>query len=91
MLLADCVHPSTVESFYLVTIGGLQWGEGPDVTGLELVRGVRGKTTKNDVVLKAKLQDLQCLVGPEAIANKYPWLAVSPVLGLGIKHTHEPL
>jgi hypothetical protein len=57
MLLANILYATSVQTFYLVTIGCLQRGEGPDVTGLELVGGVRGKTTKDNVVRKAKLQD----------------------------------
>jgi hypothetical protein len=69
MLLANCINTSLVQSFYLVTVGCLQRGKEPDVTGLELVGGVRGKTTKDNVVLKAKLQDFQGLMCPKAIAD----------------------
>jgi hypothetical protein len=55
------------------------------------MRGVKGKTTQDNVIFKAKFKDLKCFVGPEAIAYQYPWLAVSPVLSLGIKHTRQPL
>lgn len=72
MLLADCIYTSSVQSFHLVTIGYLQGSKGSDVTGLELVGGVRGKTTQNNVVFKAKFQDLQCLVCPKAIADQHP-------------------
>jgi hypothetical protein len=87
MLLANCIDTSSVQSFYLVTIGCLKRGKGSDVTGLELVGGVRGKTTKNNVVLKAKLQDLQCLVCPEAITDQHPWFSISQSFGLRIKNT----
>ena len=50
-------------------IGCLQGGEDSDVTGLELVRGVRGETTQDYVVLEPKLQYFEGLVHPEAIAN----------------------
>ena len=45
MLLADYVYTSSIQSFNLVAIGYLQGGKRSNVTGLELVRGVRGKTT----------------------------------------------
>jgi hypothetical protein len=77
MLLANCIDTSSVQSFHLVTIGCLQRGEGPDVTGLELVGGVRGKTTKDDVVFKAKLQDFQSLVSPKAIADQHSLFSIS--------------
>jgi hypothetical protein len=30
-------------------------------------------------------------VGPEAVANQHPWLSVSSLPGLRIKHAREPL
>ncbi len=72
MLLADCICASSIQPFNLVAIGCLQWGKDSDVTGLELVGGVGGETTQNDIVFKAILQDLERLVCPEAVANKYP-------------------
>jgi hypothetical protein len=67
MLLANCIDTPSVQSFYLVIIGCLQRGKGSDVTGLELIGGIRGKTTKNNIVFMAKFQDLQCLVCPKAV------------------------
>ena len=90
MLLADYVYTSLIQSFNLVAIGCLQGGKRSNVTGLELVRGVRGKTTQENVVLKAKLQDLECLVCPEAVAYQNPWFTVSYSFSLGIKNTREP-
>ena len=49
-----------------------------------------GQSTEDDVVCKAKLQDLQCFVAPEAIRYKYTWFAISDAFGLGIEHTREP-
>jgi len=69
MLLADCICTSSIQSFNLVAIGYLQGGKDSDVTGLELVGGVRGETTQDDVVFKVILQDLERLVGPEAVVN----------------------
>jgi hypothetical protein len=79
--------PPLVKAFYLVTVGYLQRGEGSDVTGLELVGGVRGKTTKDNVVRKAKLQDFQGLVCPKAIADQHPWFSISQCFGLRVKNT----
>jgi hypothetical protein len=38
--------------------------------------GVGRETAQDNVVLKAKLQDLQRLMRPEAVANQYAWFAV---------------
>jgi hypothetical protein len=57
ILFANCINTPLIQSFHPVTVGCLQRGEGPDVTRLELVGGVRGKKTKDNVLLKAKLQD----------------------------------
>ena len=91
MLLADYVYTSSIQSFNLVAIGYLQGGKRSNVTGLELVRGVRGKTTQENVVLKAKLQDFEGLVRPKAVTNQHSWFLVSLSFGLGIKHTLDPL
>ena len=85
MLLANCIDTSSVQSFRLVTIGCLQRSEGPDVTGLELVGSVRGKMTKDNVVLKAKLQDFQGLVSPKAIADQHSRFSISQCFGLRFK------
>jgi hypothetical protein len=45
MLLADSVYPTPLESFYLFTIGRLEWSEYGDIARLELVGCVRGETT----------------------------------------------
>ena len=50
-----------------------------------------GQSTEDDVVCKAKLQDLQRFVAPEAIRYKYTWFAVSDAFGLGIEYTRKPL
>jgi hypothetical protein len=48
MLLADGSYTSSLQLFNLVAIGCLQWAKYCYVTGLELMRGVRGDTAWND-------------------------------------------
>jgi len=55
MLLADCIHTSSLESINLVAIGCLQWGKYCNITRLELVRGMRGKMTEDNIVIETKL------------------------------------
>jgi hypothetical protein len=86
MLLANILYSTSVQAFYLVTIGCLQRGKGSDIAGLELVRCVRGKTTQNDVVLKAKFQNLYRLVCPKAVADQHPRFSISQSFGLRIKN-----
>ncbi|KAH8725318.1 hypothetical protein GQ44DRAFT_227042 [Phaeosphaeriaceae sp. PMI808] len=68
MLFTHCVYASSVQSFNLIAIGRLQRRKGSDVTWLKLVGGVRRETTQDDVISKAKLQDLERLVSPKTVA-----------------------
>jgi hypothetical protein len=55
MLLADCIHTSSLESINLVAIGCFQRGKYCNITRLELVRGMRGETTEDNIVFETKL------------------------------------
>jgi hypothetical protein len=55
MLLADCIGTFSKQPISLVAVGCLQGGKHTDVTGLELVGGVRREATQDDVVFEAKL------------------------------------
>ena len=90
MLLADYICTSSIQSFNLVAIGCFQGGKDSDVTGLELVGGVKGETIQDDIFFETNLQDFEGLVRPEAVTNQYSWFLVSLSFGLGIKHTLEP-
>jgi hypothetical protein len=65
MLLADCICTSSIQSFNLFAICGLQRAKDPNVTGLELIGGVRGYAAKDNMVFKR-------LVCPEAVTNENP-------------------
>jgi len=45
MLLADCIRTSSKQPINLIAVEGLQGGKHSDVTGLQLVGGVRGEAT----------------------------------------------
>ena len=47
MLFADCICTFLIQSFNLVTIGCLQECKDFNITGLELVRGVREEITQD--------------------------------------------
>ena len=68
-MLADCIYTSSKQPISLVAISFLQGGKHSDVTGLELVGGVRGKATQDYVVFETKLQGFKGLVRPEAVTN----------------------
>jgi len=55
MLLADRVRTSLEQSFSLVTVFLLQAGKHADITGLQLVGGVRGEATQDNAVLETEL------------------------------------
>lgn len=52
MLLADYIYTSLIQSFNLVAIGCLQGREDSNVTGLELVGGMRGETTQDYIIFE---------------------------------------
>jgi hypothetical protein len=55
MLLANRVRTSFKQSFSLVAVFVLYAGKYADITGLQLMGGVRGEATWNDIVLETKL------------------------------------
>ena len=55
MLLADCIRTSAKQPVSLVAVGYLQGCKHSNVTGLQLVGGVRGEATQDDVVFETKL------------------------------------
>ena len=91
MLLSDSVHTSSFQSLGIITVRCFQWSKHCNVARLELVRCVGWKATQGDLVSEAVLQNLELLVGAEAIANKYPRLTIGSLSGLRIKYTCEPL
>jgi hypothetical protein len=91
MLLADCICTSSKQPISLVTVGCLQGYKHSDVAGLELVGGVRGEATQDNIVFETKLQGFEGLMRPETITNQHPWFLVSLSSSLGIKHALEPL
>jgi hypothetical protein len=90
MLLTNCICASPIQLFNLFTIRSFQWAKGSDVTGLELMGGVRRNTAEYDIILKTILQDFERLVRSEAVINENPWLLIRPYFGLGIEHTFDP-
>lgn len=91
VLLADRVNPSSLYLLYLFAIGRLQGREDSNITGLELMRCVRGHAAQSDVVLEAKLQDLESLMRSKAIPHEYSRFLVSSLFSLRVKHKLEPL
>ena len=91
VLLANCVSASPVQLLDLLTIRSFQWAERADVTRLQLVRSMRRYATQGDVVLKAKLENLERFVRPKTIADKQAGFAACPQLGLGLKHEPQPI
>jgi hypothetical protein len=72
-------------------IGYLQWAEHSDITGLELVGGVRKDAAYDDNVFKTILQDFERLIRPEAVVNQNSWFLMRLYSRLGIKHIYEQL
>jgi len=72
MLLADCSNASSFQTFDLVSIGALQWAKQCDVTGLELVGGVRRDAAQDDIVFETKLQDFEGFMRTEARRKLVP-------------------
>jgi hypothetical protein len=91
MLLTNYISTSSKQPISLVVVGCLQGGKHFNVTGLELVGGVRGEATQDDIVFKTKLQGFEGLVHPKTVTNQHLWFLVSLSSGLGIKHALKPL
>lgn len=91
MLLLDGVGASVVQFLHLLTIGGLERTKNTDVVGLEFMRGMRGQATENNVVLEAKLQYFQGLVGGETVIDEDARFAIGSGMGLRIEDFLEPI
>jgi hypothetical protein len=55
MLLADYIYTSLEQPLSLVAVGCLQGCKYSDVAGLELVEGVGGEATQDNIVFETKL------------------------------------
>jgi hypothetical protein len=55
MFFANCIQPSSIESFDLVAVCHLQRRKDCHVAGLEFMGDMRGQATKENTVPKAKL------------------------------------
>ena len=84
MLLADCSHAASLESFDLVAIGGLQRTEHRYVTRLELVEGGRKEAAQDDVIRETELKDLKCFA--KAITNEDSRSPIGRFLGLRVEY-----
>jgi hypothetical protein len=65
MLLADGICTSLEQPLSLVAVEALQGGKQSDVAGLELVGGVGGEATVENVVCETKLLGFEALVRSE--------------------------
>jgi hypothetical protein len=69
MLLADGICTSLEQALSLIAVVALQGAKQSDVTRLELMRGVRGEATVENVVCETKLLGFEALVRSEAVAD----------------------
>ena len=70
--LSIAFTPPRSQTLDLFSISSLQWREHGYVARLKLVGGVGRDTTEYYVVLKAELQDLECLMSVQVVADQYP-------------------
>jgi hypothetical protein len=91
VFFVDICQASTVAALDFISVRCFQWPKNRHVTGLCLVRRVRGQSTKDDVILEAKFDDLKGFVCPKAIADEYPWLPISTSFSLRVKNSFNPL
>ena len=68
-MLADGICTSLEHALSLIAVVALQGAKQSDVAGLELVGGVGGEATQQDVVLETELLGFKGLVAPEAVTN----------------------
>jgi len=69
MLLADCICTSSEQPLSLVAVGCFQRGKHSDVAGLQLVGGVGGEATQDNIVFETKLLGFEALVRHETVTN----------------------
>ena len=91
MLLANSIYSTSLYLLYLFTVGGFKRSKCSNTTRLELVRGVRGHTVEDNVILKAEFKDFKGLVCAKSILYKYARFPTSSFLSLGIKDKLKPL
>jgi hypothetical protein len=70
MLLANSVDTTSFQTLNRIAIGCLQRSKDCDITWLKLVGSVGGEAAQADVVNKTVLQNLERLVGAEAVADQ---------------------
>jgi hypothetical protein len=63
----------------------------PTSHGWSLWDVCNGMRTKDDIILKAKLEDLKQLMRSKNIRDKHAGFAACPQLGLGLKHKLQPI
>lgn len=90
MLLADCYCSSSIQSFNLFAICGLQRVKDPNVTGWSLWEVCDGMRQRIIWFFKAILQSFELFVCPETVTNENLWFLISLRFDLGIKHKFEP-
>ena len=86
MLLPDRVRPSSVEPFDFFTISCLERAKNTNVARLELVGGVRGESTEDDIILVTELHQFEGLVCAKSIVYQYPRSIVRSSFSLWIKN-----
>lgn len=91
MLLTHGVGASSVQIVDLFTICCFEWAKGANITRLKLMRGMRGQTAEDDVVLEAELQQLQRLVGRESVVDEHSWLTICAGSCPRIKYFSNPM
>ena len=89
MLLSDGIHAPSFKPLGIIAIRCFERGKHRNVARLQLVRCVRRQATQFDVVSEAVYQNLELLVGAEAIADQYAGPAVRSRSGLRIEHQPE--
>jgi hypothetical protein len=91
MLFSNRPRATTEQPLNLLTVGCLQRSEHGNVTGLELVRGMRWQLTEDDVVLVAEGHDIKGLVGSEAVTDQYARLTVGRRLCQRVEDVLDPM
>ena len=70
MFLANCIYISSISMYNFIAKGYPNRRKYSDVTGLEVVRDMGGKTLQGNVICKAKIWDFKRLMCPKAIVDE---------------------
>jgi hypothetical protein len=85
MLLTNSIYSTLLYLLYLFIVGCFKQSKCSNITRLELIRGVRGYTAEDNVILKAEFKDFKSFMCAKSVLYKYAQFPTSLFFSLGVK------